>query len=119
MERFLACLVEHYKAAFPVWLSPIQAIIIPIADRHIPYAQGIEKELKGKGIRVYVDDRRQRMNYKIRQAQREKIPYMIILGDKEQANSTISLRLRDGSKRDNLTLQQFRRMINQDLRAKR
>jgi len=96
MERFLACLIEHYGGAFPVWLAPIQAIIIPIADRHIDYAQQIGVEFRKEGIRTEVDNRSERMNLKIREAQLQKIPYMLIVGDKEATSSSASLRLRDG-----------------------
>jgi len=96
MERFLACLIEHYGGAFPVWLAPIQAIIIPIADRHIDYAQQIGVEFRKDGIRSEVDNRSERMNLKIREAQLQKIPYMLIVGDKEATSSSASLRLRDG-----------------------
>jgi len=96
MERFLACLIEHYGGAFPVWLAPIQAIIIPIADRHIDYAQQIGVEFRKDGIRTEVDTRSERMNLKIREAQLQKIPYMLIVGDKEATSSSASLRLRDG-----------------------
>jgi len=96
MERFLASLIEHYGGAFPVWLSPVQAVIIPIADRHIDYAQEIESEFKEEGIRIEIDDRSERMNLKIREAQLQKIPYMLIVGDKEKASSGVSLRLRNG-----------------------
>ena len=96
MERFLACLIEHYGGDFPVWLSPVQAIIIPIADRHISYAQQIESELKEESIRVWVDDRSERMNLKIREAQLEKIPYMLVVGDNELSSHGVSLRQRSG-----------------------
>ncbi len=96
MERFLACLIEHYGGAFPVWLAPTQAIIIPIADRHIDYAQQIGVEFRKDGIRTEVDTRSERMNLKIREAQLQKIPYMLIVGDKEATSSSASLRLRDG-----------------------
>ena len=96
MERFLACLIEHYGGAFPVWLSPVQALIIPIADRHVSYAHKIASSFKNDGIRVWVDDRSERMNLKIREAQLEKVPYMLIVGDKEMAASGVSVRLRSG-----------------------
>jgi len=96
MERFLACLVEHYGGAFPVWLSPVQAAIVPIADRHVSYAHEIGSDFRDDGIRVRVDDRSERMNLKIREAQLEKVPYMLIIGDKEMASSSASLRLRSG-----------------------
>ncbi len=118
MERFLACLTEHYGGAFPVWLSPIQAAIIPIADRHIGYAHEIESELKGEGIRVQVDDRPERMNLKIRGAQLEKIPYMLIVGDKEVASSNVSLRLRSGEDTGLQTLLQVKDRIKAAIDAK-
>jgi threonyl-tRNA synthetase len=96
MERFLACLVEHYGGAFPVWLSPVQATIVPIADRHVGYAHEIESDFRNDGIRVRVDDRSERMNLKIREAELEKVPYMLVVGDKEMASSSVSLRLRSG-----------------------
>ena len=96
LERFLACLTEHYGGAFPVWLSPTQTIIIPIADRHVDYAHKVESDFKNEGIRVRVDDRSERMNLKIREAQLEKVPYMLVVGDKEMASSSVSIRLRNG-----------------------
>jgi len=96
MERFMACLVENYAGAFPVWLCPVQVSIIPIADRHLSYAHQVADELKENGIRVQVDDRSERMNLKIREAQLMKVPYMFVVGDKEEESSQISLRLRNG-----------------------
>jgi len=96
IERTMAFLIEHYAGAFPVWLSPVQVKIIPVADRHLEHAHKLEKEMKSKGIRAEVDDRSERMNPKIRQAQLEKIPYMVIIGDKEMADNTVSVRLRSG-----------------------
>jgi threonyl-tRNA synthetase len=95
MERFFASLIEHYAGAFPVWLAPVQAIVIPVADRHLDYAYKLEAELKSEGIRVEVDARSERINLKIRQAQLAKIPYMLVVGDKEVAASTVSVRLRN------------------------
>jgi threonyl-tRNA synthetase len=96
IERTMAFLIEHYAGAFPTWLAPVQVKIIPVADRHLEHARRLEKEMKDKGVRVEVDDRSERMNPKIRQAQMEKIPYMIIIGDKEIADNTVSVRLRSG-----------------------
>ncbi len=96
LERFLASLIEHYAGAFPLWLAPVQVKIIPVADRHINYADKLNSELKSRGIRVEIDDRSERMNLKIRQAQLEKIPYMIIVGDKEAADNSVSVRRRSG-----------------------
>ncbi len=118
MERFLACLTEHYGGAFPVWLSPVQAIIIPIADRHVGYANKVESDFKNEDIRVRVDDRSERMNLKIREAQLEKVPYMLIVGDKEMASSSVSLRLRSGENPGLETLVQVKSRIRSAIEAK-
>ena len=118
MERFMACLVEHYAGAFPVWLSPIQVMIIPIADRHLSYAHQLATELKGKNIRVQVDERSERMNLKIREAQLGKVPYMLIIGDKELATSTVSLRLRSGEDLGSLSLSELSDRIKSIVEAK-
>lgn len=96
LERFFAVLLEHYGGAFPVWLAPVQAEIIPIADRHLDYAREVEKKLRAQGFRVEVDERSERMNSKIRDAQLMKIPYMLVVGDKEAAAGAVSVRLRSG-----------------------
>jgi len=96
MERFLASLIEHYGGAFPVWLAPLQVMVIPVADRHLDYAYSLESQIRSKGVRVGVNSRSERVNLKIRQAQLDKVPYMLVVGDKEVANSTVSVRLRSG-----------------------
>ncbi|MEI6185931.1 MAG: threonine--tRNA ligase [Dehalococcoidia bacterium] len=96
MERFFACLTEHYAGAFPVWLAPLQAVLIPIADRHVEYAAKLYSEMRSQDIRVQLDDRSERMNMKIREAQMNKIPYMLVMGDKEVESGTVSVRLRNG-----------------------
>jgi threonyl-tRNA synthetase len=118
MERFLACLTEHYGGVFPVWLSPVQTIIIPIADRHVGYAREIESDFRNEGIRVRVDDRSERMNLKIREAQLEKVPYMLVVGDKEMASSSVSLRLRNGENLGLETLAQVKNRIRTAIEAK-
>jgi threonyl-tRNA synthetase len=94
MERFFGVLIEHYGGAFPVWLAPVQARLIPIADRHNDYAYRVRDQLKEAGLRVEVDDSSERMRAKIRQAQLEKIPYMLVVGGREAEDGTVSLRLR-------------------------
>ena len=96
IERFLGVLIEMYAGAFPVWLAPIQAIIIPIADRHLDYASTLKVSLQAEGLRVEIDERAERMNAKIRDAQNQKIPYMLVVGDKEQESNQVALRLRNG-----------------------
>ena len=93
-ERFMAMLIEHYAGAFPVWLAPVQAMIIPIADRHNEYANKVLETLKTVGVRAEVDTRSERMNAKVRDAQLQKIPYMLVVGDKEAANNAVAVRLR-------------------------
>jgi threonyl-tRNA synthetase len=95
-ERFVGFLIEHYAGVFPVWLAPTQAMIIPIADRHVEYARQVEKRLTAEGMRVKVDDGTERMQNKIRKAQGMKIPYMLVVGDKEREADAVSLRLRTG-----------------------
>jgi len=96
MERFLGVLLEHYGGAFPLWLAPVQAIVIPIADRHLVYAQEVAQQLREAGLRVEVDGRPERMQAKIRDAQLQKIPYMLVVGDREMREGAASVRLRSG-----------------------
>lgn len=95
-ERFLAMIIEHFAGAFPVWLSPVQAMIIPIADRHVAYANEVQQKLKEAGIRSEVDSSNDRMQAKIRNAQLQKMPYMLVVGDKEQEAGAVAIRLRSG-----------------------
>jgi len=118
MERFLASLVEHYGGAFPVWLAPVQAIVIPVADRHLDYAHKLETELKSEGIRVEVDARSERVNLKIRQAQLAKIPYMLVVGDKEVAASTVSVRLRSTEQLTTQSIDSFKKTIRKAIKGK-
>jgi len=111
MERFLASLIEHYGGAFPVWLAPLQVIVIPVADRHLDYTHKLEAELKNEGVRAKVDARSERVNLKIRQAQLDKIPYMLIIGDKELATSTVSVRLRSGEQLSSQPFNNFKKTM--------
>ena len=100
LERFLAILIENYAGAFPTWLSPIQAKILPISEKHLKYAGKVLETLKNAGIRVELDERNETLGNKIRNAQNEKVPYMLIVGDKEIENKEVSIRNRKG---ENLT----------------
>ena len=113
MERFLASLIEHYGGAFPVWLAPVQVAVIPVADRHLAYAYKLETELKNERVRVQVDAQSETVNQKIRQAQLAKIPYMLVVGDKEVAASTVSLRLLSGKQQAALPFNSFKETISQ------
>ncbi len=106
-ERFMAMLIEHFAGAFPVWLSPVQAMIIPIADRHNEYAAKVLEALEKAGLRAEIDLRGERMNAKIRDAQLQKIPYMLVVGDKEAAADAVSVRLRTNVDLKSMPLAQF------------
>ena len=93
-ERFIAILIEHFAGAFPLWLAPVQAIVLPIADRHQDYAREVEAALKAAGLRAVVDDRQEKVNYKIREAQLQKVPYMLVVGDREAADRAVAVRSR-------------------------
>jgi threonyl-tRNA synthetase len=95
-ERFIAILIEHYAGAFPLWLAPVQAIVLPISDRHLDYAGVVRDQLKAAGLRVDLDDRQEKIGYKIREAQLQKVPYMLVVGDRESAERTVSVRTRTG-----------------------
>ena len=107
LERFIGILIEHTAGAFPVWIAPVQARLIPIADRHIAYAQQVMEHLRSQGIRVEMDDSRERMNAKIREAQLQKIPYMLVVGDKEAADNAVSVRLRTNQNLGRMSLADF------------
>ncbi len=115
MERFFGILIEHYGGAFPVWLAPVQAIAIPIADRHLGYAKETVAKLKESGIRALLDDRSERMNAKIRDAQNQKIPYMLVIGDQEMESGQVALRLRSGENPGAMPLESFIEKAKQDI----
>jgi threonyl-tRNA synthetase len=95
-ERFIALLIEHYAGAFPLWVAPVQAIVLPIADRHLDYAKTVVAELTAAGLRVELDERQEKIGFKIREAQLQKIPYMLVVGNKEAAEGTVAVRTRAG-----------------------
>jgi len=118
IERTMAFLIEHYAGAFPLWLSPVQVKIIPISDRHNEHAMKVAEEMKSRGIRAEIDDRSERMNQKIRQAQMEKIPYMAVIGDKEAADNTVSVRKRNGEQLPVQPLSSFIEMLTEEITKK-
>jgi threonyl-tRNA synthetase len=95
-ERFIALLIEHFAGAWPLWLAPVQAVVLPISDRHRDYAMGVRDRLSAAGLRVHVDDRQEKIGYKIREAQLQKVPYMLVAGDRESAEGTVAVRSRSG-----------------------
>ena len=94
LERIIGILIEHFAGAFPAWLAPIQVKILPITDRHMDYAKKVAKEMWSQDIRVTVDERNEKIGYKIREAQMQKIPYVLVVGDKEMENGTVAVRKR-------------------------
>ena len=118
MERFFGILIEHYGGAFPVWLSPIQAMAIPIADRHMDYASEVVDRLKAAGIRAKLDSRSERMNAKIRDAQKQKIPYMLVIGDQEMESGQIALRYRSGDNPGPMKIEKFIEIAQQEIANK-
>jgi threonyl-tRNA synthetase len=107
MERFTGILIEHFAGAFPVWLAPVQARLIPVADRHVEYLQGVAAQMKAAGLRVEVDSDKARMNAKIRVAQEQKIPWMLIAGDRDVESGTVSVRLRTGEDLGGMPVAEF------------
>jgi threonyl-tRNA synthetase len=118
MERFTGILIEHFNGAFPLWLSPVQVEMIPIADRHNEYAEKVASELRAGGIRVAVDSSSERMNKKIRNAQLQKTPYMLVVGDQEEAQGTVAVRTRENEDRGAMTLAEFKTRTTKLIKTK-
>ena len=114
MERFLGVLIEHYGGAFPAWLAPVQAVVIPIADRHAEYAENVLSALSEAGFRSEVDSRNERMNQKIRTAQLQKVPYMLVVGDREAEAGAVAVRSRDGGDLGAMPLAGFAELLGEE-----
>jgi threonyl-tRNA synthetase len=117
LERFVAVLIEHFAGAFPLWLAPVQAVIIPIADRHVEYAEQVRSRLAGSDLRVEIDRRGERMQAKIRDAQLQKVPYMLIVGDKERDAEAVAVRSRDRGDLGPIPLTEFVSQAEAELTA--
>jgi threonyl-tRNA synthetase len=111
MERFMGVLIEHYAGAFPIWLAPVQVALIPIADRHLGHANAVAQRLRDLGFRVEVDQRSERMNAKIRDAQLQKVPYMLVIGDREAKTDSVSVRLRSEEDLGAMPVDKFIKLI--------
>jgi threonyl-tRNA synthetase len=107
MERFIGVLIEHYAGAFPIWLAPVQAILLTVTERHIPYAEKVYHQLIQDGIRVETDFRNEKLGFKIREAQIQKIPYMLVVGDREEKEGTLSPRRRSGEAMKGMQIKDF------------
>ncbi|MBA3231324.1 MAG: threonine--tRNA ligase, partial [Acidobacteria bacterium] len=117
-ERFIAILIEHYAGAFPLWLAPVQAVVVPIADRHAGFAGSVRDRLAAAGLRVELDDRQEKIGYKIREAQLQKIPYMLVVGDREAAEGTVSVRSRAAGDQGACTVRAFAETARDEVRAR-
>ncbi len=117
-ERYIAILIEHYAGAFPLWLAPVQAVLLPIADRHAAYAAGVRDRLAAAGVRVELDGRQEKIGYKIREAQLQKVPYMLVVGDREAADGTIAVRSRAGGDLGARTVDEFVRQAQAEIASK-
>jgi threonyl-tRNA synthetase len=117
-ERFLAVLIEHYAGAFPVWLSPVQAVVIPVADRHLDYARGVQEQLAAKDLRVEVDDSQNSMQKKIRDNSRQKIPYLLIVGDREAEQGSVNVRRRGDKQQEEMALADFAQAISGEVSSR-
>ncbi|MEP7286750.1 MAG: threonine--tRNA ligase [Chloroflexota bacterium] len=118
LERFTAILIEHFAGAFPAWLAPIQAKLIPVADRHVEYLQGVARQLRSDGLRVEVDAGSTRMNAKIRSAQNQKIPWMLIAGDRDVESGAVSVRLRTGEDLGGMPVADFSKYAQEIINSK-
>jgi threonyl-tRNA synthetase len=118
-ERFIAMLIEHYAGAFPLWLAPVQAVVVPIADRHADYARAVRERLAAAGFRVELDDRQEKISYKIREAQLQQVPYMLVVGDREAADGTVAVRSRRGGDLGSQALDAFIASATQEVAERR
>jgi threonyl-tRNA synthetase len=118
LERFFGVLVEHYAGAFPAWLAPVQVVAIPVSDAFVPYGAEVVKELRARGVRAELDKGDARMNAKIRNAQNQKVPFMIILGEKEQTGRTVSLRARSGEQKNLIPMADFLSQIEAEVKPR-
>jgi threonyl-tRNA synthetase len=115
MERFFGVLIEHYGGAFPLWLAPVQAVVIPIADRHVDYARNVVQQLRTAGLRVDIDARTERMQAKIRDAQLQKVPYMLVVGDREAEANTAAVRIRTGEDLKARPIEEITRRMSEEV----
>ncbi len=117
-ERFIALLIEHYAGAFPLWLAPVQAVVLPISDRHLDYARSVKEKLAAAGLRAEVDERQEKIGYKIREAQLQKVPYMLVVGDREAAESAVSVRHRSEGDLGSQGVEEFAEAAIEEIRRK-
>ena len=117
-ERFIGIITEHFAGAFPVWLAPVQVKVLPISDSQKEYAEKITERLASKGIRVELDDRQEKIGYKIREAQLQKVPYMLILGDKEKESGNVGVRSRKDGDIGAMSIEDFLAKLDKEVKEK-
>ncbi len=114
-ERFIGILIEHYEGAFPAWLAPTQAVIANITDKQAEYGQKVEDSLKNKGFRAHADLRNEKIGFKIREHTIQKVPYLLVVGDKEVETQTVAVRARSGEDLGSMTLEAFEQLLSEDV----
>lgn len=118
IERFISIMIEHHAGSFPVWISPVQISVLPITDKHADYAKNVLDLLQAQGLRVELNDKNEPLNARIRDAQLQKIPYMLIIGDREMSSNVVSVRLRSGEDLKSMPLEAFSERANQAIAQK-
>ena len=118
VERFIGILIEEFDGNFPVWLSPIQAVIINISQKHEKKAREIQEKLKSRGFRVKLDLRNEKITYKIRDHSMQRVPYQLVVGDKEEETNTVSVRARKGEDLGSMKIEDFSNMLNEKIKSK-
>ena len=118
MERFIGILTEHYAGAFPTWMAPVQVKILPISEKHVEYAKDLAKQMHRDYVRVEVDDRSEKIGYKIRQAQMAKVPYMLVVGDKEVEEGTVNVRKHGGDELGSVPFEEFFNSIKTEIKER-
>jgi threonyl-tRNA synthetase len=119
MERFIAVLIEHCSGKFPLWLTPVQAIVLPISDKYSPYAEEVKLQLKKEDIRVEIDDRNEKVGKKIREAEMNKIPYMFVVGEKEMAEGKVAVRRQSKGDLGTKTIREVLDFLKEEIQTKR
>ena len=119
LERFIGILIENYAGAFPTWLSPVQAVVIPVSEKHLEAANTMAATLKKSGVRVVVDEQNQKLGYKIREAETRRLPYILVVGEKEAASGAVSVRQRGGADLGSMSVSDFAERVAEDVKLKR
>ena len=118
LERFIGILIEHFAGAFPTWIAPVQVKVIPVTEKHMDYAKSVAKTLSESNIRVELEEANETLGYKIRKAQMEKVPYMLIVGDKEEKSHTVSIRSRKDGDKGSMMVPMFIAGLMQEIKSR-